>query len=135
MSMKAENETWQCTKNCGACCFLDPLQREDALKALSEEDALTYLKMVGLDGWCIHLDKATKKCKIYSSRPEFCKIHSLIKLFHIKRQNLNRYAINCCREHISSIYGNESTVMRDFNHNIRNENGGDEKLCGKKTAR
>ena len=55
--------SWSCVSNCGACCRLDPAQRPEALEALSTEQKQTYLKMVGSDGWCIHFDTGSRRCR------------------------------------------------------------------------
>ena len=72
---------WRCIAGCGACCRLDPAQREEDLACLSDEQRHTYLAMVGEDGWCIHYDTGGRRCRIYDTRPEFCRVENLVKLF------------------------------------------------------
>jgi len=37
--------------------------------------------MVGEDGWCIHFDTGRRRCRIYDSRPDFCRVENLVALF------------------------------------------------------
>ncbi len=75
--------TWSCIQNCGACCKLSPDEREEAFSVLSAEDQKLFFSMVDVDGWCIQYNKNKRTCNIYSSRPSFCNIKSLIKLFNL----------------------------------------------------
>ena len=43
--------TWQCVKQCGACCHLDSEERPDIYDYLSPEEVELYLSMVG-EGGC-----------------------------------------------------------------------------------
>jgi hypothetical protein len=72
---------WQCISGCGACCRLDPAQRGDDLDCLDEEQRRLYLSMVGEDGWCIHFDTGGRRCRIYDTRPDFCRVENLAALF------------------------------------------------------
>lgn len=72
---------WRCISGCGACCRLDPALRGDDLDLLSDEQRRTYLAMVGDDGWCIHFDTGGRRCRIYASRPDFCRVENLMSLF------------------------------------------------------
>lgn len=72
---------WQCISGCGACCRLDPALRGEDLDRLSEEQRRTYLAMVGEDGWCIHFDTGSRRCRIYDARPDFCRVENLLTLF------------------------------------------------------
>lgn len=72
---------WQCISGCGACCRLDPAQRGDDLDCLDEEQRRLYLSMVGEDGWCIHFDTGGRRCRIYDTRPDFCRVENLVALF------------------------------------------------------
>ena len=72
---------WRCISGCGACCRLDPELRGDALAALSAEQRALYLSLVGPDGWCIHFDTGGRRCRIYSDRPDFCRVENLVALF------------------------------------------------------
>ncbi|HGY5552716.1 MAG TPA: YkgJ family cysteine cluster protein [Prochlorococcus sp.] len=110
---------WQCINNCGACCRLDPYQREEAIEALDDKQRKTYFEMVNLDGWCKHYDSGGRRCRIYDSRPEFCKVSSLKSLFHLSPSELDLFAIDCCRQQIRSVYGGRSTELRKFERNLR----------------
>lgn len=72
---------WQCISGCGACCRLDPALRGDDLDCLDEEQRRLYLSMVGEDGWCIHFDTGGRRCRIYDTRPDFCRVENLVALF------------------------------------------------------
>lgn len=37
--------------------------------------------MVGEDGWCIHFDTGGRRCRIYDTRPDFCRVENLVALF------------------------------------------------------
>ena len=108
--------TWQCVKNCGACCQLDPADRPALSDYLSESELALYMSMVGDDGWCIHYDKGDRKCSIYSERPTFCRVQPDIfqQLYGISPTDLNDFAIECCEQQISGIYGNRSEEMQRF---------------------
>jgi uncharacterized protein len=108
--------TWQCVKECGACCNLDPAERPDLDQYLTPEQLTTYLSMVGEDGWCINLDRDRRECKIYDTRPEFCRVRvdTFVAMFGIEPEDLNDFAIDCCHEQIESIYGEDSPEMTRF---------------------
>ena len=77
----AQHLHWHCIAGCGACCRLDPALREDALAALDAEQRQAYLALVGPDGWCIHFDTGGRRCRVYSERPDFCRVSNLVALF------------------------------------------------------
>ena len=116
--MKTSELKWQCIKNCGACCRLAPGERREALNVLDNEQLEIYLKMVGQDGWCIHFDSATRSCTIYDVRPDFCRVSNLARLFGVDPNYSESYAVQCCTEQITSIYGEESDVMRTFSREV-----------------
>jgi Fe-S-cluster containining protein len=72
---------WRCISGCGACCRLDPALRGEDLDCLDAEQRRTYLSMVGEDGWCIHFDTGSRRCRIYDARPDFCRVENLVALF------------------------------------------------------
>jgi hypothetical protein len=72
---------WRCISGCGACCRLDPALRGEDLDCLDAEQRRTYLAMVGEDGWCIHFDTGSRRCRIYDARPDFCRVENLVALF------------------------------------------------------
>ena len=110
--------SWKCVDNCGACCKLEPQERVEALEALSAKDQGLFLSMVLPDGWCRHYDKARRKCSIYEQRPSFCNVKYLATIYNIKKENENEFAINCCKQQISHIYGKRSKEMKYFKRSV-----------------
>ena len=106
--------SWKCVDNCGACCKLEPHERIEALEALSAKEQDLFLSMVLSDGWCRHYDKDKRICSIYETRPNFCNVKYLAKLYNVKDENKNVFAIKCCKQHISHIYGKRSKEMTSF---------------------
>ncbi len=107
---------WQCVKNCGACCNLTPSDRPDLADYLTPEQLKTYLGMVGTDGWCINYDAEQRLCKIYEQRPSFCRVQAdtFERMFSIDTDELNEFAIDCCQEQISGVYGSKSEELERF---------------------
>jgi hypothetical protein len=116
-------ERWRCIPACGCCCRLDPERRPEALAALDPAARRTYLAMVGPDGWCIHLDTGSKRCRIYAERPDFCRVEHLVELFGEPGQDGEALAIACCKQQIRSEVGGRGRVMRRFLHAIRRAAG------------
>lgn len=112
--------TWQCVKNCGACCNLDPIDRPDLGDYLNDEEIVTYLTMVGEDGWCINFNKETRECSIYEKRPSFCRVtpETFHALFDVAAVDVNDFAIDCCREQIEGVYGDRSLEMLVFDRAV-----------------
>lgn len=108
--------TWQCVKDCGACCNLTPTDRPDLADYLTPEQLETYMGMVGPDGWCIHYDAEQRLCKIYEQRPSFCRVQvdTFEQMFGIDGDELNEFAIDCCQAQISGVYGPKSEEMERF---------------------
>jgi hypothetical protein len=108
--------TWQCVKNCGACCNLDPSERPDLEDYLTPDLLDLYLSMVGEDGWCVNLDRDTRECKVYDERPSFCRVqaNTFELMFGIAPEELNDFAIDCCRQQIEGVYGDRSLEMVRF---------------------
>ena len=71
--------------------------------------------MVGDDGWCIHYDSGGQRCTIYSDRPDFCRVSELGALFDVPTDDIDSFAIACCRQQIRATHGGRSGVMRRFN--------------------
>jgi hypothetical protein len=46
MGHKRREGSWSCISGCGACCRLDPSQRQEAIAALSPSQQEQYLAMV-----------------------------------------------------------------------------------------
>ncbi len=108
--------TWQCVKNCGACCNLDPAERPDLEEYLTQDELEHYLSMVGEDGWCVNFDKETRACQIYANRPRFCRVQPDIfgDMYGIEPEELNDFAIDCCHQQIEGVYGDRSLEMLRF---------------------
>jgi Fe-S-cluster containining protein len=111
---------WQCIKNCGACCYLNPEERPGLEYFLTPEEMKFYLSLVGTDGWCIHYDRERRECKIYPDRPYFCRVEPevFLKLYDVPPAELSDFAIECCREHIADIYGINSPEFDRFEQAI-----------------
>ncbi|KAK1859588.1 hypothetical protein I4F81_002183 [Pyropia yezoensis] len=61
---------------CGACCYLGAPSaggRDVAALLTAPADVAAYLAMVAPDGWCVHLDRASRGCTVYDARPRFCR--------------------------------------------------------------
>jgi uncharacterized protein len=112
--------TWRCVKQCGACCNLDPRDRPELAEYLDPEQLAIYLSMVGEDGWCVNLDRATRSCNIYDDRPSFCRVQSdtFVAMFGIEPEELNDFAIDCCRQQIECVYGERSLEAIRFDQEI-----------------
>jgi Fe-S-cluster containining protein len=112
--------TWRCVKNCGACCHLDPTDRPDLAEYLTPEELELYLSMVGEGGWCIHFDHATRECSIYSNRPQFCRVEAKTfqEMFGIEPEELNDFAVDCCRQQIEGVYGDRSLEILRFDREV-----------------
>ncbi len=108
--------TWQCVKQCGACCNLTPSDRPDLDEYLLPEELELYMSMVGDGGWCINYDRAKRECRIYAERPRFCRVESeaFQDMYGIEPEELNDFAIECCQEQITGVYGDLSLEMLRF---------------------
>ena len=106
--------SWSCIENCGACCRFDLTERAGLSKVLNNKDISLINSMTDHDGWCKYLDKSNKKCMIYSSRPHFCRVNEFSKSFKAYLHKGDKFLIDCCKQHISSIYGRKSNQMKTF---------------------
>jgi Fe-S-cluster containining protein len=88
--------------------------RSSAASDVYKRQQLTYLAMVGPDGWCIHYDTGSQRCTIYEERPDFCRVSGLGRLFDVPDDQFDAFAITCCQQQIRSTYGGRSGVMRRF---------------------
>lgn len=106
-------KNWSCMKHCGACCYLNPSERPELDDYLSPEELEQYYGLVGADGWCIHYEKETRTCGIYQQRPSFCRVtpENFERMFEVEKGEFDQFAIECCCEHIASMYGEESEEM------------------------
>ncbi|NER83438.1 MAG: YkgJ family cysteine cluster protein [Leptolyngbya sp. SIO1D8] len=107
---------WQCVEKCGACCQLDPQDRPDLDQYLTPEELDHYLSLVGADGWCIHYNQDNRRCQIYETRPDFCRVQAdtFERMFGVLPADLNDFAISCCQEQIAGVYGNGSRELSRF---------------------
>jgi Fe-S-cluster containining protein len=112
--------TWQCVKQCGACCHLDPTERPDLDEYLSPDELELYLSMVGAGGWCVNYDHARRECRIYPDRPRFCRVEPKVfeDMYGIHPEELNDFAIDCCRQQIAGVYGDRSLEMLRFEQTV-----------------
>jgi uncharacterized protein len=118
--MKNSKETWLCVEHCGACCNLTPEDRPDLAEYLTPEELEIYLGMVGKDGWCLNYDKDTRKCTIYEQRPRFCRVKpsTFQDMYGVEAAEFNEFAIACCRDQISGVYGDNSVEMQQYNEAV-----------------
>ncbi len=107
---------WQCIKQCGACCNLEPDDRPDLDQYLSEAELAQYLSMVGEGGWCIHFDHDSRLCTIYDERPRFCRVKPDIfhEMYGVEPDDFNDFAIACCDEQIAGVYGDDSPEQERY---------------------
>ncbi|NEQ99433.1 MAG: YkgJ family cysteine cluster protein [Cyanothece sp. SIO2G6] len=112
--------TWKCVQQCGACCHLDPADRPDLDQYLSPEELALYLSMVGEDGWCVNFNHGDRTCSIYAERPRFCRVHAdtFGTMFGIEPEELNDFAIECCRQQIEGVYGDRSLEQMRFDREV-----------------
>ncbi len=108
-------KTWCCIENCGACCRFDLAERESISEVLSNKDIALIKSMTSNDGWCRYFDKSNKRCTIYESRPHFCRVNEFSRSFKGYLKNGDKFLIDCCKQHISTIYGRRSKQMKAFN--------------------
>lgn len=116
-------ELWRCVENCGACCKLakGPAFATPEEIFTDPSDIEHYKSLVGPDGWCIHYEKSTRTCSIYSDRPYFCRVEPDIfkKLYGIENKMFNKEACGCCRDTIKAIYGSRSKELDNFNRSVK----------------
>ena len=111
-------KSWTCVEKCGACCQIDLKYRKNLTNILSQKDIDLIKSMTRKDGWCKHFDKNNKKCRIYESRPHFCKVSLFSMNFKEYKKKGDDFLIDCCKEHISFIYGKKSDEMNRFKQEI-----------------
>jgi uncharacterized protein len=111
---------WCCVENCGACCHLDPGDRPELEDYLTADQLQKYLSLVGEDGWCINFDHDTRKCSIYEDRPSFCRVtpENFEQMYGIESREFNEFAIECCQEQITGVYGDKSPEMLQYDEKI-----------------
>ena len=114
-------KSWSCIENCGACCRFDLGERDGLSGVLSSKDITLINSMTREDGWCKYLDKSNKKCMIYESRPHFCRVNVFSKSLKGYLKKGDKFLIECCTQHISSIYGRKSKQMKAFKTTVSNK--------------
>ncbi|KAF5185191.1 zinc/iron-chelating domain protein [Thalictrum thalictroides] len=116
--------SWACVQGCGACCKLVKGPSFATPEEIFEDplDLQLYKSLIGSDGWCIHFDKPTRTCSIYSDRPYFCRVEPGVfeNLYGIQAKKFNKEACSCCRDTIKAIYGARSQELEKFNQNLKN---------------
>jgi Fe-S-cluster containining protein len=117
--MSRSTPRWQCIQGCGACCRLDPELRPEALALLDEEQSRAYLALVGEDGWCIHYDTGSRRCRIYDTRPAFCRVDTIMGLLGAEGEAADALAIAFCQQQIRGESGGRGKVMRRFQRALR----------------
>jgi Fe-S-cluster containining protein len=87
---------------------------------LSPEELELYLSLVGEGGWCVNFDHGTRECGIYSDRPRFCRVEAgaFEQMYGIEPEELNDFAIDCCRQQIEGVYGDRSLEMLRFDREV-----------------
>ena len=115
-----KHKKWQCINNCGACCNLTPEDRPNLAEYLNPEELAIYMSMVGEDGWCINYDRHSRKCNIYQQRPRFCQVkpNNFEDMYGVEAEEFNEFAIACCQQQISGVYGEDSTELAKYNLEI-----------------
>jgi Fe-S-cluster containining protein len=93
--------------------------REDALALLNAEQQRVYLGMVGEDGWCVHYDTGGQRCRIYATRPAFCRVEMIMGLLGAEGTEADGLAIHFCQQQIRSETGGRGKVMRRFQRALR----------------
>jgi len=88
---------------------------------LSEEELAVFRNLVGPNGWCRHYDTEGRSCQIYDDRPSFCRVKTWLATkadgFGVNASDqaeLDGFCADCCREHVSSVYGDTSEEMVRF---------------------
>ncbi|PON72804.1 zinc/iron-chelating domain protein [Parasponia andersonii] len=113
---------WQCVEGCGACCKLNKGPSFATPEEIFDDpsDIQLYKSMIGPDGWCIHYEKGTRKCSIYSERPYFCRVEPDVfqTLYGVPKKKFNKKACSSCRDTIKAIYGSDSKELDNFNRSI-----------------
>ncbi len=111
-------KSWTCIEKCGACCKIDLKSRRSLSNFLTKEDIKLIESMTQKDGWCKFLDKKNMKCTIYKNRPFFCRVDIFSHKFKEYKKRGDKFLIECCKDHISSVYGKESDEMNRFKREI-----------------
>ena len=112
-------KSWTCIENCGACCKFSFNKRSDLEEKLTKEDIELIYSMTAKYSWCKNLDRKSKKCLIYESRPHFCRVNVFSTKFKGYFKSGYKFLIDFCKQYISSNYGYKSNQMKIFNMAIK----------------
>ena len=107
-------KSWSCIEKCGACCKFNLNERNGLADKLNSKDLALIDSMTSEDGWCKNLDRENKKCLVYETRPHFCRVNEFSIKFKEYLKYGDKFLIDCCKQHISSNYGNKSKEMKNF---------------------
>ncbi|HIK22671.1 MAG: YkgJ family cysteine cluster protein [Cyanobacteria bacterium J003] len=109
---------WQCMQGCGACCYLDLSDRPEVPTILNDAEFALYQSLIGADGWCIHFEPLSRRCRIYEDRPRFCRVTPEVfeDLYGILPAELDEFAVQCCCEHIRDRYGERSFELLRYEY-------------------
>ena len=107
-------KSWKCIEKCGACCKFDLHNRDEIFKILSKDDIEQIKSMTAKDGWCKNLDRKNMRCLIYDERPYFCRVDIFSRNFKKYKKQGDKFLINCCKQHISDVYGKNSEIMSQY---------------------
>ncbi len=107
-------KSWSCIEKCGACCKFNLNERTDLANKLNSQDIALIESMTCDDGWCKNMDRKNKQCLIYENRPHFCRVNEFSMQFKDYLKFGDKFLIDCCKQHISSNYGNKSIEMKNF---------------------
>ena len=68
----------------------------------------------------MNFDHATRECRIYPHRPRFCRVEPGVfeQMYGIEPEEVNDFAIDCCREQIEGVYGDRSLEMLRFDGEV-----------------
>ncbi len=105
-------------QGCGACCYLDLSDRPEVPTILNDAEFALYQSLIGADGWCIHFEPLSRRCRIYEDRPRFCRVTPEVfeDLYGILPAELDEFAVQCCCEHICDRYGERSFELLRYEY-------------------
>ncbi|AHB87661.1 Fe-S cluster protein [Thermosynechococcus sp. NK55a] len=105
-------------QGCGACCYLDLSDRPEVPTILNDAEFALYQSLIGADGWCIHFEPLSRRCRIYENRPRFCRVTPEVfeDLYGILPAELDEFAVQCCCEHICDRYGERSFELLRYEY-------------------
>ena len=83
-------------------------------------DRAQYMSMAGDDGWCKHYDKDSRRCTIYESRPQFCRVdaNQWEQTLGVPPDEVGREVREACRSWIGEVYGEHAEEMLRFDETV-----------------